>query len=148
VSTVPPSTPPPAYPHTAQRYGAYPVLPQPLEFVLMQEMNEQQRLLFMTSYNAQKKDPVAGVLLSFFLGGFGAHRFYMGQTGLGILYLVFFWAVIPHLIALVECFFMPGRVREYNEALAYSLAHQVRAGFPFAPAPIAPPVAAPQRALI
>jgi hypothetical protein len=74
VSTVPPSAPPPAYPQAAQPYAAYPVMPQPLEFVLMQQMNEQQRLLFMTSYNAQKKDTVAGVLLCFFLGVFGAPR--------------------------------------------------------------------------
>lgn len=112
----------------------------------MQGMTEQQRLLFMTRYNAEKKDTLAGVLLCFFLGGFGAHRFYMGQIGLGALYLIFFWAVIPHLVALVECFLMPGRVRRYNQELAYMLAHQVRAAFPVSPS-IAPPAVAPQPAL-
>ena len=112
----------------------------------MQEMTEQQRLLFMTRYNAEKKDVLAGVLLCFFLGGFGAHRFYMGQIGLGVLYLIFFWAVIPHLVALVECFFMPGRVRRYNQELAYMLAQQVRTAFPVAP-PMVPPAIAPQGAL-
>jgi TM2 domain-containing membrane protein YozV len=28
-------------------------------------------------------------LLALFLGGFGAHKFYVGQTGKGILYLLF-----------------------------------------------------------
>jgi TM2 domain-containing membrane protein YozV len=33
---------------------------------------------------------------------FGAHKFYLGKTGQGIVYLVFFWTAIPALIALVE----------------------------------------------
>ncbi len=100
---------------------------QPLEFVLMQGMSEQQQLLFMTRYNAERKDSTIAVLLAFFLGGFGAHRFYLRQYGLGALYLVFCWALIPHLIAFVECFFLPGRVRRYNEEQANLIASQVRA---------------------
>jgi len=108
----------------------------------MQEMNEQQRMLFMTRYNAERKDSTIGVLLAFFLGGFGAHRFYLRQFGLGVLYLVFCWALIPHLIALIECFFIPARVRRYNEEQAYLIANQVRA------VSAIPPIAAvPQRAL-
>ncbi|MFC7141368.1 NINE protein [Halosimplex aquaticum] len=41
-------------------------------------------------------------LLAIFLGAFGAHKFYLGQTGLGILYLCFFWTMIPGLIGIVE----------------------------------------------
>jgi TM2 domain-containing membrane protein YozV/ribosomal protein L40E len=48
------------------------------------------------------KSRVAAALLAFFLGGFGAHKFYLGQTGKGILYLVFFWTFIPSIIAFVE----------------------------------------------
>ncbi len=43
-------------------------------------------------------------LLAFLLGGFGAHKFYLGEIGLGILYLLFFWSGIPSLVAFVECF--------------------------------------------
>jgi TM2 domain-containing membrane protein YozV len=30
------------------------------------------------------------------------HKFYLGQAGLGILYLVFFWTLIPAIVAFVE----------------------------------------------
>ncbi|UQA73365.1 TM2 domain-containing protein [Sphingobacterium siyangense] len=35
--------------------------------------------------------------MAFFLGGFGAHRFYLGQTRLGVLYLFFAGHLFPHL---------------------------------------------------
>lgn len=41
-------------------------------------------------------------LLAFFLGGLGAHKFYEGKIGMGILYLLFVWTYIPALIALIE----------------------------------------------
>lgn len=41
-------------------------------------------------------------MLAFFLGGFGAHKFYLNQPGLGILYLLFSWTLIPAFIAVVE----------------------------------------------
>lgn len=48
------------------------------------------------------KSKIAAALFAFFLGGFGAHKFYLGQTGKGVLYLLFFWTFIPALIALIE----------------------------------------------
>jgi TM2 domain-containing membrane protein YozV len=76
-----------------------------------------------------------------FLGSFGAHHFYLKRTGLGILYLCFFWSGIPGLIGLIEAFFMPGRVRRYNDELSVLIAGRVRAGIwiPAVPIP-APPV--------
>lgn len=41
-------------------------------------------------------------LLGILLGGFGAHKFYLGQTGKGILYLLFCWTFIPSIIGLIE----------------------------------------------
>ena len=48
------------------------------------------------------KSKIAAALLAFFLGGLGVHKFYLGQVGLGILYLVFFWTFIPAIIAFIE----------------------------------------------
>jgi TM2 domain-containing membrane protein YozV len=48
-----------------------------------------------------KSKSTAGVL-ALFLGGIGAHKFYLGQTGLGIVYLLFFWTFIPAFVAFFE----------------------------------------------
>jgi TM2 domain-containing membrane protein YozV len=48
------------------------------------------------------KSRVVAALLAFFLGGLGVHKFYLGQIGLGLLYLVFCWTFIPALVAFVE----------------------------------------------
>lgn len=49
-----------------------------------------------------EKNRIAAALLAFFLGGFGAHKFYLGKIGLGFLYLVFCWTMIPSIIAFIE----------------------------------------------
>ncbi len=45
---------------------------------------------------------VALLLITFFLGGLGGHKFYQKKYLLGVLYLLFFWTYIPGIIALVE----------------------------------------------
>ena len=48
------------------------------------------------------KSKLVAALLAFFLGGFGAHKFYIGKIGQGILYLIFSWTGIPAIIAFIE----------------------------------------------
>jgi len=48
------------------------------------------------------KDKTTAAVLAFFLGGIGAHRFYLGQTGLGFLCLFFCWTFIPLFIAFID----------------------------------------------
>jgi len=48
------------------------------------------------------RSKLAAVLLAFFLGGFGIHKFYLGQTGWGIIYLLLCWTFIPAFVALIE----------------------------------------------
>jgi Tfp pilus assembly major pilin PilA len=40
--------------------------------------------------------------MTFFLGGIGGHKFYLGKNWQGVLYLLFFWTYIPALVSLVE----------------------------------------------
>lgn len=51
--------------------------------------------------NSRYKSKGLAAVFAFFLGGFGAHRFYLGQWW-GVFYLLFFWAWIPGLIAFIE----------------------------------------------
>ena len=45
---------------------------------------------------------VGYVLLAFFLGGIGIHKFYAGHILLGFIYLIFCWTFIPGFIAFIE----------------------------------------------
>lgn len=51
---------------------------------------------------ANGKSRIAAALFAVCLGGFGAHKFYLGQVGLGIVYLLFSWTLIPAIIAFIE----------------------------------------------
>ncbi len=48
------------------------------------------------------KNKTTAAILAFFLGGLGVHRFYLGQAGLGLIYLIFCWTLIPSLIAFID----------------------------------------------
>ena len=48
------------------------------------------------------KNKSVAAMLAFFLGGLGAHKFYLGENGTGVLYLIFFWTYIPGILAFFE----------------------------------------------
>lgn len=78
--------------------------------------------IFYQQYELARRDEVVGILLALFLGTFGIHHFYLRRNGLGILYLCFCWTGITTFLGFVECFFMPGRVREFNAIQAAGIA--------------------------
>jgi TM2 domain-containing membrane protein YozV len=62
-----------------------------------------------TSSEISPKSRLVAVLLCFLLGVFGAHRFYVGKIGTGILMLVTFggfgiWALIDLILVIVGSF--------------------------------------------
>jgi len=67
-----------------------------------------QSFSFEKTFSLEPAPPGTGVskmallLVTFFLGGIGGHRFYQKKYALGVLYLLFFWTYIPSLVALVE----------------------------------------------
>ena len=48
------------------------------------------------------KNKIVAALLAIILGGLGIHKFYLGQSGKGILYLVFCWTYIPAILGFIE----------------------------------------------
>lgn len=53
-----------------------------------------------------KKSRTVALLLTFFLGGFGIHKFYLGKPGQGALYFLFCWTFIPVIISFFEFWIM------------------------------------------
>lgn len=50
----------------------------------------------------QVKSRSVAMLLAFFFGGFGIHRFYVGQVGWGLVFLLFCWTFVPAFIAIAD----------------------------------------------
>lgn len=48
------------------------------------------------------KDKTVTALLALFLGWIGIHRFYLGKTVVGLIYLIFCWTFIPAIISFIE----------------------------------------------
>lgn len=48
------------------------------------------------------KSKTTAALLAIFLGGLGIHKFYLGKTFLGVIYLLLCWTYVPAVVALVE----------------------------------------------
>ena len=82
-------------------------------------------------YDANKKSQGVAYLLCIFLGGVGAHRFYLGSTGLGAVqlglwllgWITLFIAWFPLGIwVVIDLFLIPGIARNHNMKLADSFA--------------------------
>lgn len=48
------------------------------------------------------KSKTTAAILAIFLGGIGVHRFYLNQSGLGVLYLLFCWTFIPLIVSFID----------------------------------------------
>lgn len=51
--------------------------------VLKKDLANDERMQFDTQFATQRKNPTTALMFSLFLGGLGADRFYIGDTGLG-----------------------------------------------------------------
>lgn len=78
-------------------------------------------------YEANKKSTGAAYLLFFLLGGLGAHRFYLGKLGTGLLVLVLTFLslaglppamIILAIILIFDLFMIPSMTRAWNSRLA------------------------------
>lgn len=79
------------------------------------KLTPQQELFFQREYSKQSRNSSTAFVLALLLGGFGAHRFYLRQSGWGITYLLFCWTLIPLVASWVECFSIRERSQNYNK---------------------------------
>lgn len=72
-----------------------------------------------TSTASSGTDQTVAGILAILLGSLGAHKFYQGRIGLGLLYLCFSWTLIPAIIAFIEGILMlVADEDEYHEKYA------------------------------
>ena len=95
-----------------------------IEILLMGAMNDSQKLMFQSQMSGVRKDRTVGLLLAIFLGGFGVHRFYLGQIGWGFVYLFTFGFL--GFGTFIDWFLIMGRVDRYNLRKAQEIAGQIK----------------------
>lgn len=62
------------------------------------------------------KNKTVAAVLAIFVGGLGIHKFYLGKTFQGIIYLLFCWTCIPAIAALIEgVLFLMSSESEFNQ---------------------------------
>ena len=72
------------------------------EMSMMSQQQNANNYGYDDEYVKPRKDKTTAGLLAIFLGGIGAHKFYLGKSGQGILYLLFCWTYIPGILGLIE----------------------------------------------
>jgi len=58
------------------------------------------------------KNKNLAAIFAFFFGIFGAQKFYLGETGWGIIYLLFCWTYIPAIASFIEALLLLGMSEE------------------------------------
>lgn len=96
------AAPDPQQPYLQQPYPQPPFQQQPYPLPPFQQTPYQQPYYVQPPVQVSSKSKVAAGILALFLGGLGAHKFYLGQTGMGIVYLLLCWTFIPSCIAFIE----------------------------------------------
>ncbi|SIT87003.1 TM2 domain-containing protein [Pontibaca methylaminivorans] len=94
-------------------------------------LTTEQQMLVEQRVTNDAKSPVVAYLLLIFLGGFGAHRFYLGKTGTAITMLILFvlgWLTLVIVIGIglliavgiwwiVDIFLLPGLLQADKDAI-------------------------------
>jgi len=93
---------------------------------IQKQLSENERNIFSYKFERQKKSVSTYALLAFFLGGFGAHKFYFGQIGIGVLYAIFIWTFIPSIVALIETFLSGDAVKSKNLKIAQEIYEEIK----------------------
>lgn len=89
---------------------------------ILDSMSEEQRGQFMAQFGNKKKSRTTAFLLAFFLGCFGAGRFYLGRIGTGVAKLLTCLVGVGVIWWLVDLFLIGGMTDKANFKLASVIA--------------------------
>jgi TM2 domain-containing membrane protein YozV len=91
---------------------------------LQMGLSDSQKMQFVTQYSGVKKDRTTSLILSVLLGGLGIDRFYIGDTGMGLLKL--FTLGGCGFLAIADWFMISGKTDDFNRKKAHEIAAAVR----------------------
>jgi TM2 domain-containing membrane protein YozV len=100
---------------------------------IIKQMSDEQALQFANLYRARRREPMTVLLMNLF--GFvaiaGVHRFYLGQIGMGLLYLITGGFCLIGTV--IDCFRYESLSFNFNQAKAQECARIVMETMPEAP---------------
>lgn len=99
------------------------------------DLSKEEKLQFQSEFSLRSRKTSTGVLLALLLGGVGAHKFWLGQTGSGVVYLIAgtvgWFLILPPIIIAILCIVdacnMNMIVGVYNREVAKEIAQEMEA---------------------
>lgn len=92
--------------------------------ILKQDLNRDDLMMVQSEFDKRKKSSGTAWLLWLFLGGIGGHRFYLGHTGKGLLYLFTLGGL--GVMTLIDLFRLSGKIQAENEKIELEIISQVK----------------------
>ena len=92
-----------------------------------------EKMQFQSQFTTRQRNVGLGVALALLTGGLGVHKFYLGQTGAGIVYAICgtvgWFLVVPPFIVGILCIIdacnMQGAVVKFNNGLAREIKAEI-----------------------
>jgi len=87
------------------------------------DLTEKELLILQQEFDKRKKSEAIAWLLWFFLGLFGAHRFYLGRVGTGLIMAFTLGGCL--IWAFIDIFLIPSMLRSYHKKLNDELIQEI-----------------------
>ena len=81
---------------------------------LTKKMNELSKFEFYNDISLSNKEYTIGIALALTLGWCGVHRFWLGDSKGGFIYLIFFWTLLPFIFSIVDAICMKRTCKKIN----------------------------------
>ena len=98
---------------------------------LIKKFNRNEAFTFYNEFNLHRRRPSVGISLALVLGWIGVHRFWLGDKKGGIIFVAFFWTLLPGLFAIFDALCMVDLCNQYNNKLAKKLFDDIKELSPY-----------------
>ena len=96
-----------------------------MNLYMKKELTNEQLMMVESEMNKVRKNKTPAWLLWFFGAGFGLHRLYIGDIGLGIAMLCLNWATFG-LWGLIDALFINARIDKKNEEAELDIINKIK----------------------